>query len=55
MVDKDGFHRFFSDLLGFPDYYGANMNAWIDSMTYLDDKERRMTTGIEGRTNRFAA
>jgi len=46
ILDKDGFHRFFSDLFGFPDYYGANMNAWIDCMTYLDDKESGMTTKI---------
>ena len=46
ILDKDGFHRFFSDLFGFPDYYGSNMNAWIDCMTYLDDKESGMTTKI---------
>ena len=46
ILGKDDFHRFFSDLFGFPDYYGANMNAWIDCMTYLDDKESGMTKKI---------
>ncbi|MBD5779652.1 barstar family protein [Pelagicoccus sp. NFK12] len=28
--DWDSFHDFFSEELGFPDYYGRNMDAWID-------------------------
>ncbi len=27
----------FARAFGFPDYYGRNMNAGIDLMTYLDD------------------
>ncbi len=33
----DSFHTVFKTVLGFPDFYGRNMNAWIDCMTYLDD------------------
>ncbi len=35
--DWDTFHTVFAHVFGFPDYYGRNMNAWIDCMTYLDD------------------
>src|SRR5262249_447676 len=35
--DWDTFHAVFARGFGFPDYYGRNMNAWIDLMTYLDD------------------
>ncbi len=31
--DWDGFHSVFAKTLGFPGYYGRNMNAWIDCMT----------------------
>ncbi len=30
------FHDLFAAKLGFPDFYGRNMNAWIDCMTSLD-------------------
>jgi RNAse (barnase) inhibitor barstar len=35
--DWDTFHDVFAETFGFPDFYGRNMNAWIDCMTYLDD------------------
>jgi len=41
--DWDSFHNVFADALGFPDFYGRNMNAWIDCMTYLDDADAGMT------------
>lgn len=28
--------------MAFPPFYGANMDAWIDCMTYADDPEARM-------------
>jgi RNAse (barnase) inhibitor barstar len=37
--DWDSFHTEFAKAFGFPDYYGRNMNAWIDCMTYLDDPD----------------
>jgi hypothetical protein len=41
--DWDSFHDVFAKALGFPDFYGRNMNAWIDCMTYVDDPEAGMT------------
>ena len=35
--DWNSFHCVFAEAFGFPDYYGHNMNAWIDCMTYLND------------------
>jgi len=40
----DSFHSVFAETLGFPDFYGRNMNAWIDCMTCLDDAGAGMTT-----------
>lgn len=37
------FHRIFSEKMGFPSFYGNNMNAWIDCMTSLDCPEDGMT------------
>jgi len=34
--DWDSFH--FQATVGFPDYYGRNMDAWIDCMTHIDDR-----------------
>lgn len=38
------FHDLFADRLGFPGFYGRNMDAWIDCMTSLDAPEDGMTT-----------
>ncbi len=40
----DSFHDVFAELLGFPDFYGRNMDAWIDCMTSLDEPDDGMTT-----------
>ena len=37
--DWDSFHATFADALGFPGFYGRNMNAWIDCLTYRDDPD----------------
>ncbi len=34
-VDRASFHEAFKELLGFPVWYGANMDAWIDYMSDL--------------------
>ncbi len=39
IVDWTSFHDVFSASLGFPDFYGKNMNAWIDCLTDLSDDE----------------
>ena len=42
IVDWESFHDVFDEALGFPGYYGRNMNAWIDCLTYADDTESGM-------------
>ena len=37
--DWDTFHDTFAQTLGFPDFYGRNMNAWIDCLTYADEDD----------------
>ena len=44
ITDWTSFHTVFANLFGFPDYYGRNMDAWIDCMTYLNDPEISDTT-----------
>jgi hypothetical protein len=43
ITDRDSFHQVFAAAMGFPDFYGRNMNAWIDCMTYADDPASGMT------------
>ncbi len=40
----ESFHTVFASTFGFPNFYGRNMNAWIDCMTSLDTPEDGMTT-----------
>ena len=42
--DWNSFHHEFAAAFGFPDFYGRNMNAWIDCMTSLDKPEDGMTS-----------
>ena len=42
--DWDSFHNVFKESMGFPDFYGRNMDAWIDCMTFLDVPEDGMTS-----------
>ncbi len=44
ITDWETFHDVFAETCGFPAFYGRNMNAWIDCMTYLDDPGAGMTT-----------
>jgi hypothetical protein len=41
--DWPTFHSVFSKAFGFPDFYGHNMDAWIDCMSYLDEPESGMS------------
>jgi hypothetical protein len=43
IFDWDSFHTVFAKVMGFPDFYGKNLNAWIDCMSYLDDPGAGMT------------
>ena len=42
ITDWDSFHTIFAEILGFPDFYGRNMHAWIDCMTDADDVDTGM-------------
>lgn len=42
IVDWTTFHEVFAEVLGFPAFYGSNMNAWIDCMTDADDPDTGM-------------
>jgi RNAse (barnase) inhibitor barstar len=44
ITDWPTFHDVFAELFGFPEFYGRNMDAWIDCMTSLDSPEDAMTT-----------
>ncbi|WP_298376548.1 barstar family protein [uncultured Bradyrhizobium sp.] len=41
--DWDSFHTVFQSTLGLAEFYGRNMNAWIDCITYVDDPASGMT------------
>lgn len=43
IVDRSSFHEAFKELLGFPEWYGANMDAWIDCMSDLEDTKSSIT------------
>jgi len=40
----DSFHDLFAEVLGFPGFYGRNMDAWNDCMTYLAVPEEGLTS-----------
>ena len=42
IVDWTTFHDVFAEVLGFPAFYGRNMDAWIDCMTCADDPDAGM-------------
>jgi len=44
LVGKEQFHNTFAETFGFPDFYGRNMDAWIDCMSSLDFPEDGMTS-----------
>src|SRR5215208_1962242 len=37
ITDWQSFHEACREAFGFPDFYGMNMNAWIDCLSYLRD------------------
>lgn len=43
ITNWNSFHEIFKMTFGFPDFYGRNMDAWIDCMTEIDDRESGMT------------
>jgi RNAse (barnase) inhibitor barstar len=43
ITDWNSFHSQFSSLMGFPEFYGFNMDAWIDCMSCLTDPNAGMS------------
>jgi hypothetical protein len=41
--DWESFHDTFAATLGFPEFYGRNMDAWIDCLTHCDGPDAGMT------------
>ncbi|WP_025915771.1 barstar family protein [Herminiimonas sp. CN] len=39
----DAFHDESQRLFGFPEFYGRNMNAWVDCLSYLRDDDGMST------------
>ena len=44
ITDWPSFHEVFQKVLGFPDFYGRNMDASIDCMASIDTPEHGMST-----------
>ncbi len=40
--DWTSFHAQFHEKMGFPNFYGNNMNAWIDCMSSIDEPDDGM-------------
>ena len=43
IIDWSSFHSQFTEVFGFPEFYGSNMNAWIDCMSDLHDPDSGMS------------
>lgn len=41
--DWQSFHQLCKEEFGFPDFYGMNMDAWIDCLSYLDEEGDAMS------------
>ena len=46
--DWSSFHSVFAEAFGFPDFYGRNLDAWIDCMSRLDDDDFNRVHVAEG-------
>lgn len=44
IIDEETFHSVFSEAFGFPNFYGRNMDAWIDCMGCLDEPAAEMSS-----------
>ena len=51
ITDRPSFHRECAKVFGFPDFYGENMNAWIDCLTCLPEGDgmSAFILGADGR------
>jgi RNAse (barnase) inhibitor barstar len=39
IIDWNSFHTESQKAFGFPDFYGRNMDAWVDCLSYLRDDD----------------
>lgn len=53
--DWHAFHVFFAKEFGFPNYYGKNMNAWIDCIDDVDDGDTIITLFVHNAKHLKAA
>jgi len=37
ITDWESFHDIYAAEFGFPDFYGRNMDAWVDCLTYINE------------------
>ncbi|MBK5302173.1 MULTISPECIES: barstar family protein [Gammaproteobacteria] len=44
ITDWQTFHSVFAEKFGFPGFYGRNMDAWVDCLSYLDDPSAEMSS-----------
>jgi RNAse (barnase) inhibitor barstar len=44
IVDQESFHDVFKETMGFPEFYGRNMSAWVDCMTNVDAPSRGLSS-----------
>jgi len=42
-LDQERFHAEFSRIMGFPDFYGSNWDAWIDCMSHINETNEAMS------------
>ena len=43
IIDWQSFHTLSKKEFRFPDFYGMNMNAWIDCLSYINDEGDAMS------------
>jgi hypothetical protein len=46
IVDWPSFHDSFAEAFGFPDWYGRNMDAWIDLFTHMDEDDTATAVSV---------
>ena len=39
ITDWESFHQYSKEIFGFPDFYGKNMDARIDCLTYIEEND----------------
>lgn len=48
--DESKFHKEFSEVMGFPGFYGQNWDAWIDCMSSIDKPDEQMSQMTVGKS-----